>query len=120
MQGRAPEVHYLVNRHEYNMGYYLSDDIYLEWATFVKSIPMPQGDKRKLFAQHQEGARKDIERAFGVLQSRFAIIRNPARSWHLDALKRIMDTCIILHNMIVEDERAMKHGYCKTLISTVR
>jgi hypothetical protein len=29
---------------------------------------MPQGDKRKWFAQHQEGARKDIERAFGVLQ----------------------------------------------------
>jgi hypothetical protein len=92
------------------MGYYLSDVIYPEWATFVKSIPMPQGDKRKLFAKHQEGARKDIERAFGVLQSRFAIIRNPARSWHLDALKRIMDTCIILHNMIVEDERATYGG----------
>ncbi|CAI8585490.1 unnamed protein product [Vicia faba] len=71
---------------------------------------MPQGDKRKLFAQHQEGARKDIERAFRVLQSRFAIIRNPARSWHLDALKRIMNTCIILHNMIVEDERATYGG----------
>src|SRR3954462_12542723 len=64
MQGRTPEIHYSVNRHEYNMGYYLSDGIYPEWATFVKSIPMPQGDKRKLFAQHQEGARKDIERAF--------------------------------------------------------
>ncbi|XP_058746833.1 uncharacterized protein LOC131619790 [Vicia villosa] len=92
------------------MGYYLSDGIYPEWATFVKSIPMPQGDKRKLFAQHQEGARKDIERAFGVLQSRFAIIRNPARSWHLDTLKRIISTCIILHNMIVEDERATYGG----------
>ena len=110
MQGRTPEVHYSVNRHEYNMGYYLSDGIYPEWATFVKSIPMPQGDKRKLFAQHQEGARKDIERAFGVLQSRFAIIHNPARPWHLDALKHIMDTCIILHNMIVEDERATYGG----------
>ncbi|XP_024630897.1 uncharacterized protein [Medicago truncatula] len=110
MQGRAPEVHFSVNRTEYNMGYYLSDGIYPEWATFVKSIPMPQGDKRKLFAQHQEGARKDIERAFGVLQSRFAIIRNPARSWHLDALKRIMGRCIILHNMIVEDKRATYGG----------
>jgi len=110
MQGRAPEVHYTINRTEYNMGYYLSDGIYPEWATFVKSVSMPQGDKRKLFAQHQEGARKDIERAFGVLQSRFAIICNPARSWHLDSLKRIMDTCIILHNMIVEDERATYGG----------
>ncbi|CAJ2672776.1 unnamed protein product [Trifolium pratense] len=110
LQGQALEVNFTVNHTEYNMGYYLSDGIYPEWATFVKSIPMPQGDKRKLFAQHQEGARKDIERAFGVLQSRFAIIRNPARSWHLDALKRIIDTCIILHNMIVEDERATYGG----------
>ncbi|XP_045827610.1 uncharacterized protein LOC123919682 [Trifolium pratense] len=109
LQGQALEVNFTVNT-KYNMGYYLSDGIYLEWATFVKSIPMPQGDKRKLFAQHQEGERKDIERAFGVLQSRFAIIRNPARSWHLDALKRIIDTCIILHNMIVEDERATYGG----------
>jgi len=106
LQGRAPEVRYSINRTEYNMGYYLSDGIYPEWATFVKSISMPQGEKIKLFAQHQEGARKDIERAFGVLQSRFAIIRNPTRSWHLDSLKCIMDVCIILHNMIVEDERA--------------
>ncbi|XP_024628225.1 uncharacterized protein [Medicago truncatula] len=75
-------------------------------ATFVKSVSMPQGDKRKLFAQYQQGARKDIERAFGVLQSRFAIIRNSDRSWNLDSLKCIMDTCIILHNMIVDDERA--------------
>ncbi|CAK8565464.1 unnamed protein product [Lathyrus sativus] len=110
LQGRAPEVHYTINRTEYNKGYYLSDGIYPEWATFVKSISMPQGDKRKLFAQHQEGARKDIERAFGVLQSRFAIIRNPARPWHLDTLQRIMNTCIILHNMIVEDERATYGG----------
>jgi hypothetical protein len=29
---------------------------------------MPQGEKRKKFAQHQELARKDVERAFGVLQ----------------------------------------------------
>ncbi|XP_058727017.1 uncharacterized protein LOC131598434 [Vicia villosa] len=79
MQGRTPEVHYSINRHEYDMGYYLSNDIYPEWITFVKSIPMPQGDKRKLFAKHEEGARKDIERAFGVLKSCFAIIRNPTR-----------------------------------------
>jgi hypothetical protein len=29
---------------------------------------MPQEEKRKLFAQRQEIARKDVERAFGVLQ----------------------------------------------------
>jgi hypothetical protein len=66
LQGRAPEVEFMVNGTEYNMGYYLADGIYPEWATFVKTIPLPQCDKDKLFAAHQEGARKDVERAFGV------------------------------------------------------
>ena len=53
----------------------------------------------------QESFRKDIERAFGVLQQRFAVIRYPARQWHLEQLSNIIYACIILHNMIVEDER---------------
>nr|XP_012575094.1 uncharacterized protein LOC101504036 [Cicer arietinum] len=53
----------------------------------------------------RESTRKDVERAFGVLQSRFAIIRGPARSWHMKILKRTIYACIILHNMIIEDER---------------
>nr|XP_017217028.1 PREDICTED: putative nuclease HARBI1 [Daucus carota subsp. sativus] len=105
LEGRAPEVNYNVNGNDYNMGYYLTDGIYPECATFVKTIPRPQGDKRRLFSKYQEGQRKDVERAFGVLQSRFAIIRGPARFWDKKDLAKIMRACIILHNMIVEDER---------------
>ncbi|XP_072054371.1 uncharacterized protein [Arachis hypogaea] len=105
LNDRAPEVNYTINGNNYTMGYYLADGIYPEWATFVKSISKPQGEKRKLFAQYQEGQRKDVERAFGVLQARFAIIRGPARFWEKKKLANIMRACIILHNMIVEDER---------------
>ena len=66
---------------------------------------MPQGPKAVLFAQHQEAVRKDVERAFGVLQSRFAIVKNPALFWDKIKIGRIMRACIILHNMIVENER---------------
>ncbi|XP_028085070.1 uncharacterized protein LOC114286174 [Camellia sinensis] len=52
-----------------------------------------------------KSARKDVERAFVVLQARFAIVRGPACSWERETLKNIMKACIILHNMIVEDER---------------
>ena len=53
----------------------------------------------------QEACRKDVERAFGVLQSWFAIVSRPARGWKHHNLKNIMKACIILHNMIVEDEQ---------------
>ncbi|XP_075645877.1 uncharacterized protein LOC142617071 [Castanea sativa] len=104
-EGRGPAVHYSINGHNYTMGYYLADGIYPKWATFVKTIPSPQGPKRKLFAATQEAYRKDVERAFGVLQARFAIVRGPARFFYLETLQKIMKACIILHNMIVEDER---------------
>ena len=66
-QGCAPVVNYLINGHEYTMGYYLADGIYPKWSTFVKTIPSPQGHKIKLFAKAQKANRKDVERAFGVL-----------------------------------------------------
>jgi hypothetical protein len=47
----------------------------------------------------------DLKSAFGVLQARFQIIREPAQMWDISDLAIIMRTCIILHNMIVEDER---------------
>ncbi|XP_020270507.1 uncharacterized protein LOC109845647 [Asparagus officinalis] len=103
--GEAPRVNFTVNGREYNLAYYLADGIYPKWLVFVQSIQMPQGNKHQFFAKQQESCRKDVERAFGVLQARFAIVRQPARMWDLDVLGKIMRACIILHNMIVEDER---------------
>jgi len=105
--GDAPACNYTINGHEYTKGYYLADGIYPPWCTFVKSIKEPKTKKQCEFARVQEAARKDIERAFGVLQSRFAIVRGPARFWDKRTLKNIMTCCVILHNMILEDERGM-------------
>ena len=46
-----------------------------------------------------------MERAFGVLQARFAIIRGPARNMDKVELDMVMKACIVLHDMIVEDKR---------------
>ncbi|XP_049381402.1 uncharacterized protein LOC125845966 [Solanum stenotomum] len=69
--GIAPPAHYVIQGKEYDMSYYLAND---------------------------------VERAFGVLQSHFAIITGPSRFWRKEVLHDIMTTCIILHNMIIEDE----------------
>ncbi|XP_042988733.1 uncharacterized protein LOC122316267 [Carya illinoinensis] len=96
--GRTPTVNYTINGHNYA--------IYPQWATFVKTILAPQGNKKKYLATPQESARKNVERAFGVLQARFAIIRGPAQFFHIETLNEIKMARIILHNMIIEDERA--------------
>ncbi|XP_042410160.1 protein ALP1-like [Zingiber officinale] len=104
LQGNMLEINFTVNDTTYTKGYYLTDGIYPEWATFVKTFPCPEDPKRKLFKERQESTRKDVEWAFGVLQSRWAIVRGPAHYWYRKKLKQIMLVCIILHNMIVEDE----------------
>ncbi|XP_022553853.1 putative nuclease HARBI1, partial [Brassica napus] len=104
LQGRVPRLEYVVNGHMHNLAYYLTDGIYPKWSTFIQSISLLQGPKAELFAKVQEATRKNVERAFGVLQARFAIVKNPALSWDKEKIGKIMRTCIILHNMIVENE----------------
>ncbi|GKD54852.1 putative nuclease HARBI1 isoform X2 [Tanacetum coccineum] len=63
----------------------------------------------------QESARKNVERAFGVLQGRWELIQQPARAYEVNTLRRIMYAGIIMHNMILEDQNMsvvyLKHMY---------
>ena len=76
-----------------------------KWSTIVQTISDPQGPKKKLFAARQESCRKDVERTFGVLQAKFATVVGSSRYWKKEVLHDIMTSCIIMHNMIIEDER---------------
>ncbi|GJT49455.1 ALP1-like protein [Tanacetum coccineum] len=100
--GRALEIPFVTNGVTYPSGYYLVDRIYPELATLVKTIPEPADDdhKRILYKKKQESARKDVERAFGVLKKKWAILVNLTRALRKDRIVNMMYTCIILHNMI--------------------
>ena len=40
-----------------------------------------------------------------MLQARWAVLRGPAYGWNREQLGNIMTACIIMHNMIIEDEK---------------
>ena len=102
--GVGPAISFVANDNQHNMSYYLVDEIYPRWPIFVKTIRCPTYPKKIYFAQRQEAARKDVERAFGVLQARWAAVKGPTWLWYDDCIADVMYACIIMHNMIVENE----------------
>ncbi|GKF44847.1 ALP1-like protein isoform X1 [Tanacetum coccineum] len=86
----APIVPYEVNGVTFEKGYYLVDGIYPQWSTFVKSFTVARDVKSAVFKRRKEIARKDVERAFGVLQGRWHIIAQPARGLTVNKLRRTM------------------------------
>ncbi|GKD33524.1 ALP1-like protein, partial [Tanacetum coccineum] len=103
--GKAPEVPFVANDVTIKR-IYLTNGIYPEWAVLMKSISQPGSNdvKRIRYKQAHKAARKDVERAFGVLKKKWAIVRTPARSRSLKRITHLMYTCIILHNMIRKEK----------------
>ena len=103
LNGQAPTVKFKLNGIEFKSAYYLCDGIYPSWAVFVQSIPTASDQATKHFNTLQEACRKDIERAFGSLQSKWHILTSPIRLWYEEDISSIVLCCIILHNMMVEE-----------------
>jgi hypothetical protein len=115
-------VEFEANGYKHTMGHYLADGIYPAWATFVKTISNPEGNKIIHFARQQMAVRKDVERAFGVLQARFAIVRGPARFWDEKTLWKIMRSCVKDHEikmLLMVDYRIKVHMDLQADKSTV-
>jgi hypothetical protein len=53
----------------------------------------------------QASVRKDVGCAFNLLKKRFNILGISDRSYSQHTLNLIIHACIILHNMIIDDER---------------
>jgi hypothetical protein len=98
-------VSYEIIGHTYTKDYYLADGIYPEWPVFVKTHHNPTEEKYNRFAKEQEACRKYVEQEFGVLQFRWAIVCHPTKQWSVQQMWEVMTMCVIMHNMIVEEER---------------
>jgi hypothetical protein len=112
IKGTTWDVEFTVQNRKYQHAYYLVNGIYPLWSTLVKAKGVNQDSPLQHFQKLQEAFQKDIERAFGVLQSKWVIVTTPARFWSPHDMVTIMKTCVILHNMIVEDnERDSNDSY---------
>jgi hypothetical protein len=101
---KDPVVEFEANSHKYNYAYFLGDGIYLRWQIFVKPVIQPKDRKQTQFYNTQVAARKDMERAFGILYVQFAIVRGSERFWDQECLWYITNACVIIHNIIIKDD----------------
>ncbi|KAG3087233.1 hypothetical protein PC129_g5595 [Phytophthora cactorum] len=88
---------------QFDQLYHQVDGIYPQYSCFVSTISKPANVKQKKFAERQDPFRKDVENASGVLRAKFPILKQPSKTWDTAGLLIIMNACVILHNMIVEN-----------------
>lgn len=83
------------------MLYFLGDEIYPSWPLLAKPIHKPVDEAERTYNARQEAVRKDIESFFGVLQSRFEILRREKRRWDVQDIVRISETAVLCHSILV-------------------
>jgi hypothetical protein len=71
----------------------------------MKGVSLPQQQNHQFFLAKQSTLRKDVECAFDLLKKRFNILAITSRSYSQHVLGLIMLACIILQNMIIDNER---------------
>lgn len=92
VNSEAPTVAFSVNGVVYDRAYYLTDGIYPAWAIFQQSIAEPINQRYSKYKTVHEAVRKDIARAFGVLQQRFRILAVPCKLWSVNAMGSVVMT----------------------------
>jgi hypothetical protein len=92
---------YSINGELFNKLWVTVDGIYPLISGFVKTLSQPIGKKQENYSKWQEKTRKDIERAFGVLQAKFRLLVQRVELWNIDDIVSVVNCCLLLHNWMV-------------------
>ena len=82
--------------------FYLVDGIYPALTRFLATISDPSSRIATYFATKQEAWRKDVERAFDVLKTKFLCLSHPVQYHYTDDIFYVAMACVAMHNMMVE------------------
>ena len=104
--GEFPSAQYRIGESVETQLYFTADNIYPRYPVFIQSFGTSSDSKEAYFSKRLESVRKDVERAFGILQSRFESLKKNSLYWYVEDLHNEVMCCIILHNMILQDERS--------------
>ncbi len=88
---------------QFDKTWFLCDSAHLDYSRFVTKILEPLTEQESKFTAWQEAAQKDIERGFGVFQSKLRHVARPIHDMHLATIAVKFAACMILHNMCVSD-----------------
>ena len=93
--------------------YYLVDSAYRNIPGFLapyRGTPQHQPERRRGFTSPQQlfntrhsALRNVIERCFGVLKRRFAILRGPVPNFYMTTQINVVIACCTLHNFIRDE-----------------
>lgn len=93
LQYEGLNIHFEINSEFYDFYFLFVDGVYPQSSCFVQTIHLPNKEKRKHFAKVQEAVRKDVEQ--------------PCRQWSMSTITSIIFACVVLHNLILDDEKSL-------------
>ena len=65
-----PPIEYIIAGEKRSIPYWLADGIYPKWSCLLQTVSYPVTQKERILASCHGERRKDVERAFGVLQAK--------------------------------------------------
>jgi hypothetical protein len=87
---------------KYRGAWLIVDNGYLNWSTTIPPIKRTCNRAEIRFSAWLESIRKDVECTFGILKSRFRILKTGIRLHRQEAADKIFLTCCAIHNWLLD------------------
>lgn len=86
--------------------YLICDGGYHFWRVLQRCNAVTSEPKQLFLMNRIASARKDVECTFGIMKSRFRILKTPMLDAELSNVDDVFTTCAIFHNMLLDHDSA--------------